>query len=368
MVVVGEVRAQRAANDLRHRVPDSGGKIAELLLGEPVHLGPQPGQVADAVDVPHLPLGSCHSLTEERPDHDAPLAVGCEELAFGHGEVGGREICEALRGSLDGRIETDPSELLEIRIVDDGLQRFPELVAAGLQEAEQFLLVGALVLGGVRQIELHAGGFGGFQPLPLVDGGAGLGERLGDALPQDVAGAGIEVVDGTHAARGLLALLRGGLGVENVEVAVRLDGPGRDLAERLVPRDGWREPRGGEQKGRDHRDRREARQREQSAKARAPEQALPEGRFGVGGHSAAGSLPPAAAVPPISLESPVGPTGRRFFQPASRPRRGPFSTTARYPDSAASSAARGRWRVAPGPRRPWACPRRRGSSPSSRGC
>ena len=159
----------------------------------------------------------------------------------------------------------------------------------------------------------HAGGAGN------IDGGAGLGERLGDALPQDVAGAGIEVVDGTHAARGLLALLRGGLGVENVEVAVRLDGPGRDLAERLVPRDGWREPRGGEQEGRDHRDRREARQREQSAKARAPEQALPEGRFGVGGHSAAGSLPPAAAVPPISLESPVGPTGRRFFQPGLNP-------------------------------------------------
>ena len=284
VVVVGKIRAQRAADDLRHGVPDPDRKIAELLLGEPVHLGPQAWKIADAIDIPHLPLRPCHRLTEERPDDDAALAVGGEQLALRHGEVGGGEIGEALRRPLDGGIEADPGQLLEVGVVDHGLQRLPELVAAGLQEAEQVLLLGVLVLGGVNGIELHPRGLDRLQPLPLVDGGARLREGLRDALPQDVAGAGIEVVDRADAAGGLLALLRGGLGVEDVEVAVRLDGPGRHLSERLVPRNGRREPRGREQERRDYRDRGQAQQREERAEAPPPEQALPEGRVGVRGH------------------------------------------------------------------------------------
>ena len=284
-VVVSEIRPHGAPDHLGHRVPQRGGELRELLLRGAIDVRAHLGQVADAVDLvaAHLPLGrhgpvgaGCPcggraGIPRQRSHHDAALAIGREQLALRHRIPAVGRVDQRIGRALGLLIEPGPRQLLIVVLLEDRLQRLPELVLPPLQGLEELRLLRRPPLPAL----LQARRLGRILPLPVLDGRAALGERGGDPLAQHVAGAQVEVVDRPDRARRLLPLLRGGLAVQHVEVARRPDGGGRGLTERVGVGDGRRQPQRREQESRPYPHARQHRELEERPDALPADQAPP---------------------------------------------------------------------------------------------
>ena len=283
-VLVGEVGADRTPHQVPHRAAWARGQVGELIGGELVHLGPDLRQVADAVDVAHQRLGASRQVAValDRPHGDAALPLCRQQLSLLGGVARGAKPRQPHGGALDGGVEARLGELEVVVVVDHRLQRLEEPVFVTGEELQQLGLLGrGLVLGdhagadllGLRRRDARS--LGGVQLLPLLGRRPALREGRFDAGLQQAGCRGVEVVDGPHRPRRFVAPGLRGLGVEHVVVAVGLDGDGRDAAERLIARDGRRQPRRGEHERRRHHHREQEPQAQERPHAAHPHQPLP---------------------------------------------------------------------------------------------
>src|SRR3989449_10387778 len=84
-VVVGEVRPQRPADQLRGSPRRARRQVRELGCRRALDVLPRVHQILDAVDVPDRLLGS--SASSDGPDHDPALAIGGEQPPLLHHET-----------------------------------------------------------------------------------------------------------------------------------------------------------------------------------------------------------------------------------------------------------------------------------------
>ena len=268
-VVVGQIRSERAPDELRHRASQPRRQIAELLPRDAVDVLARPLQVLDAIDVAHQLLGARPPFAE-RADHDAPFPIGGEKSALLHHETRPGQSGEPQRGALHRRVEPGARQL-EIRIVvEHRLQRFPELVALGKQEARALRVQPAAGLESRRP--------GRVLLPPEGDRLAAAGEGVRDAPLQRLRGRPVEVVHRPGRPRRFLALGRRGVGIRDVVIAVRFQGAGKERPERLVAGDRRREAGGSEEEGGAHGHAREERQGERLAHSPEPEDSRCERR------------------------------------------------------------------------------------------